>query len=116
MIQAARNNSNFFLSVKNLGDTIQGGLKDAIINNGKNALRMMPPQDSIQLAIEVQGKHAVSNDTQSILDEKAVVEAELAQYRANHEANKGLASSQSKLIKAQATEIADLKAQLNVPT
>ena len=116
MIQAGRGNSNFFLSVKNLGDTILGGLKDAIINNGKSALRMMPPQDAIQLAIEVQGKHAVSNDTQGILDEKAAVEAELAQYRANHEANKGLSASQSKLIQAQATEIADLKTQVNTPT
>ena len=116
MIQAGRGNSNFFLSVKNLGDTIQGGLKDAIISNGKNALRMMPPQDSIQLAIEVQRKHAVSNDTQGILDEKAAVESELAQYRANHEANKGLSDSQSKLIQAQATEIADLKTQVNTPT
>ena len=113
MIQAARSNSNFFLSVKNLGDTIQGGLKDAIINNGKNALSMMPPQDSIQLAMEVQGKHAISSETQNVLEEKATVEAELASYRANHEANKGLADSQSKLIKAQAAEIADLKAQVN---
>ena len=112
MIQGSRSNSQFFLSVRNLGSTMLGSLKDSIVANAQSMLRFMPPQDAIQLGIEVQGIHAVSNDTEALLEEKAALDAELAQYRANHEATKAHGKSQAEIISAQKTEIKDLRAQI----
>ena len=116
MIQGSRSNSQFFLSVRNLGSTMLGSLKDSIVANAQSMLRFMPPQDAIQLGIEVQGVHAVGSDTEALLESKAQLDAELAQYRANHEASKAYEKSQAELIAAQKEEIKDLRARSAVVT
>ena len=117
MIQGSnRSNSQFFLSGRNLGSTMLGSLKDSIVANAQSMLRFMPPQDAIQLGIEVQGVHAVGSDTEALLESKAQLDAELAQYRANHEASKAYEKSQAELIAAQKEEIKDLRARSAVVT
>ena len=117
MIQGSNNAGGVYINVKGVQQkgVMDGGLKNSINKNAERALPFLSPGDAIDLAMQTQGVHGVSNQTQAILQENDALRNEQEQLRANNQAQSDNRDLQSKKIARLEEENAKLQLKVNSP-